>query len=237
MAAQSSISRSLNNPKKDFQVNLLSVVNLLEKSKQIKIKRIIFASSAAIFGEVKKLPIDENYPKNPISYYGISKLCAEYFFQNYYKNYQIPYICLRLANVYGPRQDASGEGGVIAIFANRIIKGKPIIIYGSGDQTRDFIYVSDVVDAFIKSLKEDINGEFNIGTSQQTSINQVTNKLIGINDPNQPVTKIHKPQRFLEVEKSSLSHQKFKRSTGFQPKVGLDDGLAKTINYFRITSR
>src|SRR3990167_7179337 len=171
LAAQSSISNSLKDPKKDFQTNLFSTLKLLEKSRKIKIEKIIFTSSAAIFGKAERLPIDEKYPRNPISYYGISKLCSEYFFQNYYKSYQMPYVCLRLANVYGPRQDASGEGGVVAIFAN---------------------------------------------------------KLISIDD-NKPVRIMHRPQRFSEVEKSSLSYQKFSRVTGFKPKVNLDKGLKKKI--------
>ena len=231
LAAQSSISNSLKDPKKDFQTNLFSTLKLLEKSRKIKIEKIIFTSSAAIFGKAERLPIDEKYPRNPISYYGISKLCSEYFFQNYYKSYQMPYVCLRLANVYGPRQDASGEGGVVAIFANNIIKKTPLVIYGEGEQTRDFIYISDVIDALIRSLDERTIDNFNIGTSTQTSINHLANKLISIDD-NKPVRIMHRPQRFSEVEKSSLSYQKFSRVTGFKPKVNLDKGLKKTINYF-----
>ncbi len=236
LAAQSSISRSLKNPEEDIKINLLATAKLLEIAKEVNVEKIIFASSAAIFGHAKKLPIDEDHSKQPISTYGLVKLCAEYFLQFFYKSYQNPYVCLRLANVYGPRQDSSGEGGVVAIFAKQIIKNDPVIIYGSGEQTRDFIYVSDVVEAFIKSIKDNVVGEFNLGTSQQISINQLAAKLPDIYGLNQHVKVIHKPQRFLEVEKSALSHQKFKETTGFQPKIRLDEGLAKTIDYFKIVN-
>src|SRR3989344_6272008 len=187
LAAQSSISNSLKDPEKDFQTNLFSTLKLLEKSRQIKIGKIIFTSSAAIFGKVEKFPIAENYPKNPISYYGISKLCSEYFFNNYFTQYKLPYVILRLANVYGPRQDASGEGGVVAIFANQIQKNRPVTIFGSGNQTRDLVYVSDVVDALIKTIQNNIGGEFNIGTSKQTSVSELLEMLLKIGKGNKVI--------------------------------------------------
>ena len=231
LAAQSSISYSLKDPKKDFQTNLFSTHKLLEKSRQIKIEKVIFTSSAAVFGKAESLPIDENYPKNPISYYGISKLCSEYFFKNYYAEYKLPYVILRLANVYGPRQDAGGEGGVVAIFANQIQKKRPVTIFGSGNQTRDFVYVSDVVDALIKSIQKNVLGEFNIGTSKQISVNKLLEMLLKMDKSNKVIDKIYKQSRFFEAEKSSLSSEKFRSATGFAPQVGIQTGLEKTNQY------
>ncbi len=231
LAAQSSIAKSFKNPYKDFDINLFATLKLLKKAKEIRVKKIIFASSAAVYGVSEKLPIDENDPKNPTSYYGLSKLSSEYFFESYYQRINLNYACLRFANVYGARQDASGEGGVVAIFANNIIRKKPLVIYGSGQQTRDFIYVSDIIDALVKSLDENVIGSFNIGTSKQTPINHLANETISVyND--KPVKIVYKPKRFLEVEKSSLSYRKFKKVTGFSPKTSLEDGFKKTLKYF-----
>lgn len=220
LAAQSSISNSLKDPRKDFQTNFFSTLKLLERSRQIKIGKIIFASSAAIFGKVEKLPIDEDYPKNPISYYGISKLCSEYFFKNYFAQYKLPYVILRLANVYGPRQDASGEGGVVAIFANQIQKKRPVTIFGNGNQTRDFVYVSDVVDALIKSIQKDVIGEFNIGTSKQVSVNKLLEMLLKIDKGNKAIDKIYSERKtpaFMAVMKRILSEDQ--NTTAFKPCV------------------
>ena len=139
---------------------------------------------------------------------------------------------LRLANVYGPRQDASGEGGVVAIFSNQIQKKRPVTIFGSGNQTRDFVYVSDVVDALIKTIQNNIGGEFNIGTSKQTSVSELLEMLLKIGKGNKVIDKIYKPSRFFEVEKNSLSSEKFKRATGFEPQVDIQSGLKKTYQYF-----
>ncbi len=231
LAAQSSITESLKDPEKDFEINLFSTIDLLDKARKAKVRKVIFASSAAVFGRADKLPIEENYPKETISYYGLTKLCSEYFFKNYSRQYKLPYVCLRLANVYGPRQDAKGEGGVIAIFATNILRGKSLTIYGDGNQTRDFIYISDVVEAFIKSLGQPVIGEFNVGTSRETSINDLAESFIKING--QSIQKTYLRERFTEVKRSSLSSYKFHKATGYSPKVTLNEGLEKTLSYFK----
>src|SRR3990167_7552314 len=169
-AAQSNIGQSLKDPQKDISINFLATQTLLDQAKVLKIKKIIFASSAAVYAESKKMPIKEEDLKEPISLYGVSKLCSEYLLRNYHKIHGLPYASLRFANVYGPRQDMSAEGGVVAILIDKILKNDQATIFGDGTQTRDFIYVSDVVKACLLSLRNDVLGEFNIGTAQETPI-------------------------------------------------------------------
>src|SRR3990167_11328030 len=169
-AAQSSITKSIESPKKDIAINLLATQDLLDAAMEAKVSKLIFASSAAVYARSTNLPIAEENPKEPISLYGVSKLCSEYLLRNYHKIHNLSYASLRFANVYGPRQDMSAEGGVVAIFIDKILKMDQAIIFGDGTQTRDFIYVSDVVKACFLSLRNDVLGEFNIGTAQETPI-------------------------------------------------------------------
>src|SRR3990167_3897059 len=169
-AAQSSVTKSIKSPKKDIAINLLATQGLLDTAKEVKVNKVIFASSAAVYARSTNLPIAEENPKEPVSLYGVSKLCSEYLLRNYHKIYGLSYASLRFANVYGPRQDMSAEGGVVAIFIDKILKMDQAIIFGDGTQTRDFIYVSDVVKACFLSLRNDVLGEFNIGTAQETPI-------------------------------------------------------------------
>jgi len=230
-AAQSDIGQSLKDPQKDISINFLATQSLLEQAKVLKVKKIIFASSAAVYAELKKLPIDEEDIKEPISLYGVSKLLSEYLLRNYYKIHGLPYASLRFANVYGPRQDMSAEGGVVAIFIDKILKNYQTIIFGDGRQTRDFIYVSDVVDACILSLKDNVIGEFNIGTANETSIVGLYERLLELSGARD--NKKFKKRSFLEVGRNSLSFRKFKNATRWEPKVNLKDGLKRIFDYFK----
>lgn len=230
-AAQSSLSKSLKNPKEDLEINLLATQNLIEMANKLKVKKVVFASSAAVYGEVKKLPIAEDSPKNPISIYGVSKLASEYLFIINHKINNLPFVSLRYANVYGENQDSKAEGGVVAIFINNILKDKDVIINSNGRQTRDFIYVSDVVDACVKVLKDNLVGEFNVATATETTINDLYGKILKI-----AATKEKKEYRgfgYLEVKRSSLSYFKLNKLAGWRPRVDLEQGLLKTFNYFK----
>ena len=198
---------------------------------EAKVSKLIFASSAAVYARSTNLPIAEENPKEPISLYGVSKLCSEYLLRNYHKIHNLSYASLRFANVYGPRQDMNSEGGVVAIFIDKILKTDQAIIFGDGTQTRDFIYVSDVIDACLLSLNNTVNGEFNIGTAKETSIlNLYKNLLVlsGAKD-NKKFTK----RRFLEIARNSLSSEKFKNTTGWESRVNVDRGLKLTFDYFQ----
>ena len=230
-AAQSDIGQSLKDPQKDISINFLATQTLLDQAKVLKIKKIIFASSAAVYAESKKMPIKEEDLKEPISLYGVSKLCSEYLLRNYHKIHGLPYASLRFANVYGSRQDMSAEGGVIAIFINKILKNSQATIFGDGTQTRDFTYVSDVVDACLLSLSYKVAGEFNIGTATETSIRGLYERLLKLSGAQDNI-KFEK-RKFLEVGRNSLFSEKFKKSTGWKPKVSIREGLKKTFDHFQ----
>ena len=230
-AAQSSILKSIKNPSRDILINLLATQYLLDLVKGAKVKKVIFASSAAVYAESKNLPIPEEDTKGPLSLYGVTKLCSEYLLQNYHKIHGLPYTSLRFANVYGPRQDMSAEGGVVAIFIDKILKTDQAIIFGDGTQTRDFIYVSDVVEACLLSLKNDVIGEFNIGTAKETSILSLYKKLIKLS--NLKVSRKFKKCRFPEAKRNSLSFKKFQNACNWEPKLDLDRGLKRTFDYFK----
>ena len=261
-AAQSNIGKSLEDPQKDISINFLATQSLLEQVKVLKVKKIIFASSAAVYAGSKKMPIEEEDPKEPISLYGVSKLLSEFLLRNYHKIHDLSYVSLRFANVYGPRQDMGAEGGVVAILIDKILKKDKAIIFGDGTQTRDFIYVSDVVDACLLSLKDNVIGEFNIGTANETSILGLYERLLelsGARDNRLPQPKgsdslffaqnSHNSQfenrgfftqnikfakrRFLEVGRNSLSFKKYKNTTRWKPKVSIREGLKKTFDHFQ----
>lgn len=230
-AAQSDIGQSLKDPQKEISINFLATQTLLDQAKVLKVKKIIFASSAAVYAESKKMPVDEEDSKEPISLYGVSKLCSEYLLRNYHKIQGLSYASLRFANVYGPKQDMSAEGGVVAIFIDKILKDDQTIIFGDGTQTRDFIYVFDVVDACLLSLSDKVTGEFNIGTANETSILGLYERLLKLSGAQD--NKKFEKRRFLEVDRNSLSSKKFKKATDWKPKVNLEAGLGKTIAYFQ----
>lgn len=233
LAAQINIRKSEENPLTDIKINIWGLVRLLEAlKKDKKLEKFIFASSGgAIYGDPKYLPIKESHPKRPASIYGASKLIGEYIIANYARRYKFQYVLLRLANVYGPRQNFSNEAGVIAIFINQMLKGKTPCIFGDGNQTRDFIYVTDVVDAFFKTLGSNISGAFNIGTGIETSINMLYNIISELlkfsQKPNYGEAKEG------EVKRNALDATKFRQNFGFVPFYSLRKGLEKTINYFK----
>lgn len=231
LAAQSSLSKSFKNPKYDFQINLIATQRLIETASSIKAKKIVFASSAAVYGEQAKLPIGENAPKNPISIYGVSKLSAEYLLSINYQRNKMPYISLRYSNVYGENQDTSAEGGVVAIFIKSSLDGKAVHIFGDGNQTRDFIHVSDVINANLSILGKDLIGEFNISTSHQTTVNHLYALIQKIHKYKLRI-KYENPQN-QEVKKSALSYKKFNKVTGWRPAVDIESGLKITYEFFK----
>lgn len=235
LAAQTSIAKSQADPKEDFRTNLTALVPILEAAAKLKVKKFIFASSAAVYGDSKKLPIAENFPKNPTSPYGISKLSAEFLILLYEKSYGLPNIILRYANVYGPRQDSSAEGGVVSIFTNNILGDKAVTIFGSGNQTRDFIYVTDIVEANLRVLEKGVTGIFNVSTGKEISVNTLHRKIATI--LKKEIKKLNKPARNLEIQNSALSWDKIKGETSWSPKVNIAQGLLQTVNYFKSHGR
>ena len=233
LASQINVKKSVENPILDAKINILGSLNIIKIGKEFKIKKIIFSSSGgAVYGEAKKIPTPENYFERPISPYGISKLAIENYLKFYRDFFGLNFISLRLSNVYGPRQNSKGEGGVIAIFTDKLLKENQPEIFGDGNQTRDFIYIDDAVSAFVKALQYD--GKeliFNIGTQTEISINNLYQKLLKIIG-----VKI-KPQYNLarpgDLKRSCLDISKAKRELKWKPNYNLEEGLIKTVSWFK----
>lgn len=231
LAAESNLAKSYKNPKKDLENNFFPIVQLVEISKEIEIKKFIFASSAAVFGNTTNIPILETFLKEPSSPYGVSKLCAEYYLYFASQKYNLPYITLRFANVYGKNQNSTAEGGVVAIFVSNVLRGNKVIIFGNGKQTRDFIYVEDVVDAIIASLKSNNVGDYNVGTSKETTVNdllEIVMKTVG-----QKIPVEYKKNNDFGVMKNALSCKKISKQLKWKPKTTLESGIKMTIGYFK----
>lgn len=209
--------------------NVIGTFNVLKACQAAKINQFILASSAAIFGESQELPIKEAHPTKPISAYGVSKLTNELHCQ-LFKN-QFKSTILRLANVYGPGQSFASEGGVVAIFINKLLNQTKPNIYGDGQQTRDFVYVADVVDAMVQAIKKPAAGKFNIGSNTSTQIIDLL-KLTAKTLNTQPKF-IKKPKRLAEIETSIFDIQKAKKHFSWQPKTSLSTGLLQTIESFK----
>ncbi|HAJ95449.1 MAG TPA: UDP-glucose 4-epimerase, partial [Actinobacteria bacterium] len=170
-AAQLSVRVSVEEPLLDAGINIIGGLNLIDICKKHNVKKIVFASSGGtVYGEQKVFPADESHPLGPISPYGVAKLATEHYLYYYLKIYGLEYIALRYANIYGPRQDPHGEAGVVAIFSNMMLAGEPPLINGDGRQTRDYVYVGDVVRVNIAAIKSDFVGPINIGTGVETDV-------------------------------------------------------------------
>ena len=235
-AAQMDVRRSTENPAFDADVNIIGTINLLENSVKYGVKKFIFASSGgAIYGEQKDFPAGEEHQQFPLSPYGVSKLAGEKYIHYYSKNFGLRYISLRYSNVYGPRQNPEGEAGVVAIFIGRLLKGKEPVINGDGEQTRDYVYVDDVVEANISATRSETEGSFNIGTGIETSVNKILSNLIDITKVD--IKGMHGPPKKGEQRISVLDCSKAIKSLGWKPKVTLEDGLRRTVLYFKKTSQ
>jgi len=231
LAAQMNVRKSIQDPMFDAQVNILGAINLFENCVKYKVKKIIFISTGgAIYGDGVKMPTPENALEAPISPYGIAKLSVEKYLHYYHQQYKLPYTVLRLANIYGPRQNYLGEAGVVAIYCNSLKNNKALIVNG-GQQTRDFVYVADVVDTAFKVLKSKKSVIYNIGTGKETTIQKLAEQVIKIS--RHSVKIIKKPYIKGEQLQSCLSSSKIKRELHWQPQYTLQQGLKKTWDYFK----
>jgi len=230
-AAHVDVRRSVADPGHDAEVNIAGSLNLLEKARQHGVSRFVYASTGgAIYGEPEYLPCDEDHPLNPLSPYGVSKLAVEKYLFVYGQTYGLRYTILRYPNVYGPRQDPFGEAGVVAIFASRMLRGEEVVINGSGEQVRDFVCVDDIIRANLLA-QEALSGQiYNLGTGVGTSINQLFASMKSLTGyAREPV---HGPPKPGETFKIYLDAAKARTELGWQPTVGLEDGLRATIASF-----
>ena len=226
LAASVGNKRSIDHPQTDSEINTIGTLNVLETARTHNINRVVFSSSAGVFGELKTLPIDEDHPQDPDSPYGVSKLAAEKMCLVYNKLYNMKNICLRYFNVYGINQRYDAYGNVIPIFANKLLKREPLQIFGDGEQTRDFVNVHDVAQANINAaLSDEVNGVFNIGSGTQVSINeliQLMEKASGISTEKQ-----YGPTRPGDVRDSLAEISKAHNALRFTPQVELYKGLSE----------
>ena len=231
-AAQISVSDSVKNPVKDAESNIIGTLQLLQNAVECGIDKFIFASTGgAIYGEQDYFPAREDHPQKPTSPYGLSKLSVEGYLKFYKEQYGLKSIIFRYGNVFGPRQNPNGEAGVVAIFNNRLLKGQAPIINGDGEQTRDYIFVRDVVNANLLALKLNGSDTFNVGTGQETSVNELTHLILEVAESNIDV-QTSKKNNF-EQRRSCLDYKKLKGSLNWSPKVSLKEGLSETFIFFK----
>ena len=231
-AAHVDVRRSMTDPLYDADVNVVGSLNLLECARQQGINNFVYASTGgAVYGEPAYLPCDEDHPLNPICPYGVSKLTVERYVSFYSHAYGLQYVILRYPNVYGPRQDPFGEGGVVAIFSRQVLQGGQVVINGSGDQERDFVYVADIVRANLLA-QDGLQGQtYNLGAGVGTSINElftIMRRVAGYSDK-----PIHGPPKAGETFRIYLDAQKARVELGWQPEVDLNEGLGRTIQSHR----
>ena len=232
-AAQIDVRKSVSDPAFDADVNVVGLLGVLEAARQGgQLEHVLLASSGgAIYGEQETFPATEEHPIAPASPYGLAKLVSEQYLALYERLYNIPHTNLRYANVYGPRQSPHGEAGVVAIFADRLLGGDNIRINGDGKQTRDFVFVGDVVQSNILALEHRLRGSFNVGTGLETNVNELAEKMMTIIGVDK--TPDHGPAPLGEQQRSVIDAGLLEEKTGFRPSVTMDDGLAQTIAYFK----
>jgi len=231
LAAQIDVRKAVEDPGLDAQVNVGGTINVLSACVEGHVRRFIMSSTGgALYGEPSMLPANEQSAIRPLSPYGVSKYCAEQYIEYFHRTFGLETVVLRYANVYGPRQDPNGEAGVVGIFAWRILLGQKCIIYGDGEQTRDFVFVDDVAHANMLAMQGPL-GTFNIGTGVETPLNQLLaafERVVG-----HPVARQHEPARGGEVQRIALNAEKARHEMGWKPSVSLEDGLAQTLEWVR----
>jgi UDP-glucose 4-epimerase len=232
LAAQADVRVSVERPVFDAEVNVLGTLRVLEGARAADSARVVFAASGGtLYGEPdpSQLPLPEQHPHRPLSPYGVSKKAGIDYLVAYREIHALEFCALALANVYGPRQDPHGEAGVVAIFAERLLRGEPVTIYGDGDQTRDFVYVDDVVDAFVRAATRGGGLVLNIGTGRQVSVKELA-RLMG-ERAGSGVAPVHAPARAGELAHSALDPERAGIHLGWQPWTALSQGIDTVLDY------
>lgn len=234
LAAQADVRVSVSDPALDAQINVIGSINVLEGARRAGARKVVFASSGGtIYGEVApaELPVTEAHPLRPLSPYGITKRVFTDYLVAYREMYQLEYTSLALANVYGPRQDPHGEAGVVSIFAGKLLAGEPCTIFGTGEQTRDFVFVDDVVDAFFRSAERGGGLLMNIGTGRETSVNELYNSMAAAAGVDAPA--VYAPARDGELERSALDASRAKMQLGWEAWTKIEEGSRAVIDWER----
>lgn len=230
LGAQIDVTRSVHDPIYDSHVNIQGSINLFQACVKHGIKKIVYASSAAVYGEPNYLPINEKHPVKAMSPYGVSKHTPEHYLKYFNNAYDLDYTVLRYSNVYGPRQSSAGEGGVIAIFIDRMREDKRPIIYGDGKQTRDFIHVYDIIEANLKALDTASRKTLNISTRSETTVNKLVkfiNEKLG-----KKLEPIYKERREGDIRHSILDNSRALDYLDWEPQYEIEEGIKQTVNYY-----
>ncbi len=230
-AAQHSVAIGARDPKYDAEVNVLGMLNVLEAAVKVGTRKVLFASSAATYGDVERMPVDESAPQRPVSPYGITKMVTEHYLRFFKSEHGLDYTAFRYGNVYGPRQDPNGEAGVIAIFLGKFLQKQGVRIDWDGEQTRDYIYVGDVVRANLLGLDGGSGEIFVIGTGKKTSVNDVYRAMVEVTGFEAPITRA--PRRPGDAREVYFDPKKARKELGWEAQVSLVDGMRKTYEYFR----
>ncbi|MHA1593978.1 MAG: NAD-dependent epimerase/dehydratase family protein [Candidatus Baldrarchaeia archaeon] len=234
LAAVVSVPLSVENPHLTNDINVGGTLNILELSRKCDVERFIFISSCAVYGEPETIPIPESHPLRPISPYGASKAAAEQYCYAYYRVYGMKTVTLRYFNVYGPRQDGGQYSGVISIFLRRLISRKPLEIFGDGMQTRDFVYVKDVVKATLLALRNASTSAgmtFNVGSGRETPILELARLMRRMISKSENVPILHRPPRTGDIRRSCADIRRASEVLGFKPKYSLADGISEMARY------
>jgi UDP-glucose 4-epimerase len=231
LAAQHSVALSTELPAYDAQVNVLGLVNLLENCVRYRARKVVFASSAATYGMTEQMPVDEETPQLPESPYGITKMASEHYLRCWKKMYGLEYTILRFGNVYGPRQDPSGEAGVIAIFTNAILHGEAVRIDWDGEQSKDYVYVRDIARANLLTLTQGDGEIYCVATGQGTSVNALYQHLTDVTG--NLVDVVRAPKRPGDIRQSVFDCSKAERELGWKAEIGLREGLQLTVDHYR----
>jgi UDP-glucose 4-epimerase len=234
LAAQADVRVSVARPLFDADVNIMGSLNVFEAARKAGARKVVVASSGGtIYGEPapESLPIDESHPQRPVSPYGVAKKVVDDYLYAFRVLHGIDFAALALANVYGPRQDPNGEAGVVAIFAGRLLGGLPCTVFGDGEQTRDFVYVDDVVDAFVRAADQGEGVLCNIGTGVETSVNRLYAAMAAAAGVETPA--VHAEARVGELARSSLNPAYAGEVLGWKPTTSLDDGSSAVLDWFR----
>ncbi|MFC5446840.1 NAD-dependent epimerase/dehydratase family protein [Paenibacillus aestuarii] len=229
-AAQIDIQSSIKKPAFDASINIVGTVKMLDACRAVGVRKFIYASSAAVYGNPQYLPVDEGHPVRPLSYYGISKHTPEHYLEVFAHQNDLDFTILRYANVYGIRQDPKGEGGVISIFIDKLLSNVEPKIYGDGEQTRDFIYVKDIARANIAALDHGSKGIYNISNNKQTTINELYNLISDFTNNN--ARPHYTNERSGDILHSVLDNSAALRDLRWEPQYTLRDGLRETCGYY-----
>ncbi len=226
LAAQTMVPYSLKNPQADCDINLMGLINILECCRTYGVKNITFSSSAAVYGDNPHIPLQETETLLPTSFYGLSKMASEHYLRLYHDLFGLNTIVLRFANAYGERQGETGEGGVVSVFCKQLAAGKGVTIFGTGEQTRDFVYAGDIAEALLRSLTLEGHHVINISTQKETSLNSLLHAFERAVGHSFPVA--YAPAREGDIFRSLLDNTKCRELLGMQPAVDLQDGIRRS---------